>query len=275
MSISTKILIGIIVLLIVAIVVFYIRLENLKEELKQKEDTILVLKQNEQALEDQVKMKSDSLQNYAVFVENLQKENKEWKNKYLVLKSQFQLLIDSLRVVDDSATVEIRDSLIIVTFSGDRGKVSYIGNTKYNVIDSLGTHTIDIYIEPVEVYSELYIDSVKILRQYIYADGVLINNAKTFVDSSVYLAIQDRERFESVELGFFDKVGVFAEITYYSKIQKIEDMQYGKLYFGGGLYYQFNDNVSAYLYKYLDDSNTYIGLTYSLSAKELINKIFK
>lgn len=269
MKLSTKIFIATIVILLGIIVGGYVYVSNLKATIQEQENTIVINKQNEEAYKNQIQMKEDSLQDYAIFVKDLQKDIKDEKKKYVVLEQKYKLLINSVNVIDSNANVIVlEDSIIKVEFKGVKGKVEYEGNTKYYVKTQEGTYSIEITIKPSNIVSTVYIDSSGIVRNEVYVDGALIDNAETDIDSAIFLAIKNGGLEKPSEYGFFDRLGLFADATYGGHLSKF-NAEDSFIYFGGGLYYMINDNMGIALSKYIDDPYWYLTFSYYKSIREI------
>jgi len=66
--------------------------------------------------------------------------------------------------------------------------------------------------DPINIYSNIYVDG-GIIKNKIYADGELIDNANTVVDSTVYNAMGNiLFAIETKEPGFFDYLKIFGEL---------------------------------------------------------------
>lgn len=270
MQLQTKLFIATIVILIGVLVGGYLYIDSLQSKIQEQENTITINKQNEEAYKNQIEMKEDSLQDYAIFVKDLQKDIKDEKKKYILLNQQYQLLVNSVDVKDSTANVVYEDSIITVKFEGKKGKVNYNGDTKYYVETKEGTYSIEIKVDPSNIVSNVYIDSAGIVRNEIYVDGALIDNAQTDIDSSIFLAVKNGQIEKSYEYGFFDRLGLFADATYGGHLNKFNDND-SFMYFGGGLYYIFNDNFGIALSKYIDDPYWYITFSYYKSISEIFS----
>lgn len=268
MQLSTKIFLGTIVVLLGIILYGYFQINNLTATIQEQENTIAISNQNEEAYKNQIKMQADSLQDYAIFVKDLQKDIKNEKKKYIILNQKYQLLVNSVNVKDSNASVIYEDSLIIVKFEGKDGKVSYEGETKYFVETKEGTYSIEIKVDPSNIKSTVYVDSSGIVKNEIYVDGALIDNAQTDIDSSVFLAVKNGQIEKNYEYGFFDRLGLFVDATYGGNLHKF-DNENSYIYSGGGLYYLVNDNFVVALSKYINDSYWYVTVSYSKSIREL------
>lgn len=274
MNLSTKILLGLVVALVSIGIGLYIHIENLTEELKNATNTVQVQEQNIEALKDQNKMKADSIQNYALMVGNLQTDKSRLEHKYLVLNNKYTLLFESVSVVDDTTDSIMEDSIITVSFEGEKKKINYKGKTEYNLMSNLGTYSLDIIIPDITIRSEIYLDSLKFIRQRIFADGVLIDNAETQIDSQVMVLIKNSELISHPEENFWDRIGVFGETGTGSPQKHLKLDTY---YLGLGVYVDIGERFNISLTKYVipADEYVYLSLGYSITAREIIREIFK
>ena len=268
MKLQTKLFIGAIVMLLGIILYGYFQISNLKATIQEQKNTIVINKQNEEAYKNQISMKDDSLQDYAIYVTDLQKDIKDTKKQYVLLEQKYKLLVNSVSVKDSNANVVYEDSIITVKFEGKKGKVEYSGDTKYYVETKEGTYSIEIKVDPSNIVSSVYVDSSGIIKNEIYVDGSLISNAKTEIDSSLFLMVKNGGLEKPYEYGFFDRLGLFADATYGGHLNKT-DINDSFIYFGGGLYYTFSDNFGIALSKYVDDPYWYIILSYYKSIREI------
>lgn len=185
----------------------------LNDIIQDRENTIAVQIQNENALHDYITMQADSLQDYAIFVTNLTTENDNLEHKYILIKSKYSILIDSIKVLNAHADVDTSGNTIVVSFEGREGKVTYKGHTTYFKLTAEGTYTIQIGVDPLKVESEVYLDKeTNLIRNRIYIDGALIDGAKTDIDSTLYLLIRNNELDRPSEPGFFDRLHFLTEV---------------------------------------------------------------
>ena len=259
------------VIFIIAGLIWYT--SHLNNIIQQKEDTIKVQKQNEVALNNQIKMKADSLQDFAVFVLNLQKDNTNSKKEYQILKSKYAILIDSIKVLNKPASVDTNGATIIVSFKGKKGKVSYDGNTTYFKLTNKGTHTINIAVDTFRITSQVYLDKENnLIKNRVYVDSALITAAKTEVDSSIYLLIQNNKLKCPDAPGFFDRLHLLFDAQ--QSIKK-ENLIYkpNQLYMAVGAEYQFDDFRIFTKYDYIN-SEIDAGIAYHPSIVQVWNLIF-
>jgi hypothetical protein len=200
------------ILIITAVILFFVGgliwyVTYLNGEIRAKENTIAVQRQNSAALAGYISMQADSLQDYAISVTDLTTENDNLDKKYVLLRNRYYILLDSVKVLNESALVDTSGNTIVVSFEGREGKVTYKGKTTYFKLTAEGTYSIQIGIEPSEVSSEVYLDKESnLIRNKIYIDGALIDSARTDIDSTLYLLIRNNELDRPDELGFFDNL---------------------------------------------------------------------
>lgn len=265
----------VIIVLIIAFVICGLiwRISNLNSTIKEKEDAILILNQNEQSLKDEINMKADSIQDFAIRVFDLQNLNKDSEKKYTILKSKYKILIDSIQVLNRPATVDTSGNTIIITFNGRKGKIWYNGSTTYFKIKANSTYSINVGADPIEIRSELYFDdSSKIIRNKIYADSVLIDSAKTVIDSTIYLLIQGSTQQPICELDFFDRLGMILELNQ-SILKEDNIYKTDKVQLNIGVEYGF-DLFTIYGRKDLLNPYAEFGLTFNPSLKQVWKAIF-
>ena len=241
--------------------------------IKDKENTIKVDVQNIAALNDQMKMKADSIQNFAVFVTNLQKDNANSKNEYKILQSKYYILIDSIKVLNQPAKVDTNGNKIKVLFDGKKGKVSYDGYTIYYKETGKGTYSITIAVDSSTINSQIYLDTKNnLIKNRIYVDGALIANAKTEIDSSIYLLIQNHDLKCPDAPGFFDRLQLLFDAQ--QSFRKT-NLTYKSTNFsmGVGAQYQFNDVTIFSEYDYINSEIT-AGVQYTPSIKQVWKLIF-
>lgn len=267
------------ILIVSAIILFFAGgiiwyISHLNDIIKDRENTILVQKQNEAALKDFISMQADSLQDFAVFVTNLQNENTKQKKQYNLLKSKYTILIDSVKVLNEKASqVDTSGNTIIVRFEGKKGKVSYKGHTTYFKLNGEGTYSINIVVDSSTVESQIYLDvENNLVKNRIYIDGALIKDAKTEVDSSLYLRIQNSELQCPDEPGFFDRLHLLFDINQSVKRDGVIWTP-NKFSMGAGAEFQFNQFRIYGKYDYIN-SEINAGIQYHPSIKDIWKAIF-
>lgn len=228
-GITIKILIGIAIS--VGLYIGYLNYTIYQLEIDQiaTQDSLYISTQNASHFEEQLVMKEDTIQNFSVRVTNLQNDNTllagksdVWKSKYYekygemgnlqeryyVLSSQYKVLIDSIFVKDSTKGMHV-GNLVIVPFQGKKKKTTYIGKTTYNLLDKSASYELGIITDPINITSSIFLtDDQTDLRHEIYADGILLDDATTTVDSSVYLLLRRMELPETYVPGMWDYLSV-------------------------------------------------------------------
>jgi hypothetical protein len=266
------------ILIIIAIILFFSSgviwyISHLNDIIKDKESTIIIQRQNAAALKDFISMQADSLQDFAVFVTDLQKNNTNIKNQYTLLKSKYIILIDSIKVLNAHADVDTTGNTIVVKFKGRQGKVSYEGHTTYFKLSGKGTYSIIIGVDSSNVESQIYLDiKDNLIKNRIYIDGALIKNAKTEIDSSLALRIQNSELRCPEEPGFFDRLHLLFDINQSIKRDGVIYTP-DKFSMGVGAEFQFDTFRIFGKYDYIN-SEINAGIQYQPSLKQIWRNIF-
>lgn len=266
------------ILITVSILLFFIGgaiwyISYLNDIIRDRENTILVQRQNESALKDFITMQADSLQDFAIFVTDLQKDNVDVTKRYNLLKSKYTILIDSIKVLNEHADVDTSGNTIIVSFQGKEGKVSYKGHTTYFKLTGDGTYSINIGVDSSNVESQIYLDvENNLIRNRIYIDGALITDAKTEIDSSLYLLIQNNELKCPDEPGFFDRLHLLFDLNQSIRRDGVIWTP-DKFSMGAGAEFQFNQFRIFGKYDYIN-SEINAGIQYHPSIKDIWKAIF-
>lgn len=271
MKIDSKyIIIGILILFgIIGGLFWYIN--NLNSKIEQYENEIKIKNQNESAYADSISMMADSIQNYSVKVKNLQKENNllnknlnNIKNKYVLLQSEYYILIDSIKILNEQTIVDTSDSVITISFSGKHGKVAYQGNTKYFKYTGEGTYSINIAVDPSKVKSEIYLNQDStLIKNNIYIDGALIDDATTIIDSSLYIMILNNDITTEKYNGIFDDIYLSLSLGLKNKYENNE-YNIDKFYIKPGISYKIK-NYSIYGKYDILNKDIDVGIKYSMS----------
>jgi len=183
-NIIKTILISIITITVIYFVIDYSNTRNKLNELKYEN---LIKVQNLKAYQDSIKMTKSVIQEYTIKVENLNTQLKDKSKSYTILQSKYKIIFDSLQILSGSAWVDFIDSNhITISFNGNKKKIHYNGNVIYSIDNKTATHSITIAIDPISIQNLIYVDSLGTLKSKIYADSVLIDNASTTFDESVY-----------------------------------------------------------------------------------------
>lgn len=267
-----KILIGIIILILIVMSMLFVKISYMNKTIAKQSNEILIRTQNEVALADRLKMKSDSIQIYALHVKTLQNHITADENIYVVLEGKYELLLKELSDTNVVVPNYQDTSVIQVNFKGKLEKINYDGNTKYFKKDSTSNYTIKINVDPVHIKSIIYLDSADILKNNLYADGVFINNAELDIDSSVFLKLKDKKIDIVPVESFWGKFKLLADIKYpISNKLNLNDFVVGV-----GAKYKFCEDFNVSVVKYLNDNSKYwIKAEYSKSLKEISMLLFK
>ena len=266
------------ILIVSSVILFFIGgaiwyISHLNDIIKDRENTILVQKQNQAALTDFISMQADSLQDFAIFVSNLQTENTKKEKQYNILKSKYVILIDSINILNKHADVDTSGNTIVVKFEGREGKVSYKGKTTYFKLTGEGTYNISIGVDSSKIESIIYLDvENNLIKNRIYIDGALITGAKTEMDSSAYLLLQKEELNCPDEAGFFDRLHLLFDVNQTVKRNGVI-WEADKFSMGAGVEYQFNSFRIFGKYDYIN-SEINAGVQYHPSIKDIWKAIF-
>src|SRR3990167_9278687 len=171
------------------------------------------LQQNVKKYKDSSEMLAKKIQDYAIFFKDLKYVNSTLYAQNNILKAKFRILLDSVVVLNQAAQVDTNDNMIVVRFEGYQGKINYKGKVVYFKLTNKGSlDSLLMQHDPINIYSNIYVDG-GIIKNKIYADGELIDNANTVVDSTVYNAMGNiLFAIETKEPGFFDYLKIFGEL---------------------------------------------------------------
>jgi hypothetical protein len=266
MTLLTKILLGIIITISAVAGYFYIQNTNIKDDLKKEQNKVIVSNQNVIALQDRLSQKTDSLKNLAVEVKKLNGDLTDIDKNYVLLRSKYVIALDSIKTLHKKSDSEVSDSTIIVKFYGNKHKIHYDGRTIFQKKDSSSTHDINIWQDPLKYTSELYVDDNRIIRNRVYADGLMILNEESILDSSVFLKLFGQQAIEKPQLSFWDKLKLQTDLKYVNKGEFLSDRIYVQL----GAMYQFENGFTAYAKTNINRPGYSVGLNYSKSIKEII-----
>jgi len=264
-NLLTKLLLIVILIISAVGIYLYVQNQNLKRDNINKENSIEVLHQNSEAYKNSINQKIDSIQNFALYVSNLKDENLLQASKYNLLKTTFTVLQDSLVKLSGNATSTVSDSTIRVSFNGEKNSIRYNGYTEYYPINKKSMYDISLYQAPLSISSLVYLDSSDIIRNEIYANGKYLQNAKTEIDSSIYLKIMSKSNNNLNNPTFFDRLQLFGNIEY-NNDSKLMNLNYG-------IVYQFSNGFSPYVEKQSVNSSLIFGLGYIKSIRDFL-KIF-
>ena len=249
MTTKTKIILVIIGVLIAAIIYLQFSLQSTKKELAKKQLEAKINLQNFEAYKDSATMIARTLQEYIIAVKNLQQENKHLKDKNIYLRTQFKILLDSINVINKPAVIDtsnVDSNKIVITFEGKEGRISYKGQVIYFKMTKEATHSLKINQDPIKIVSILFLDkNTNLLKNQIYADGVLIDNAYTEIDSSIYTKLNSPEGVVDVAMNFWDTISFIIEANQeviYSK--DVEQWKQNRTSLNLGVGYNLNRNLS-------------------------------
>jgi hypothetical protein len=218
-----------IAVVIIAVFTYFVYTNyELKNELYKTQTEYKVSAQNLVATQDQLKLKTDSLQNVALFVDDLNQKNSDListnaqlKNAYVLVKSSYSILRDSFVVIGNAYTKIIGDS-VYVTFLGYKKGIHYNGFTLYNLDSKKSNYELSLVLDTSKINSIIFIDSTKtFIRNLVYIDNELITEIKTTIDKKLFINIINDGGLKRDTTSFLDnlslKLGIFG-ISDYSKV---------------------------------------------------------
>lgn len=214
---------------------------------------------------DSLEMKAKIIQNYSIAVSDLNTQLKNSKTEYRILQSKYKIIFDSLHVLNGSAWVEFIDSShLTISFKGDKKKIHYDGSVSYNIDNKKATHSITVIVDPVEIQSLIFADSLGKIRNIVFADSVLIDSAYTVIDESVYKLIAGKvkpgETIPEPYNGIWSKIKfggsllVGKDLTQFNVIGGFAPNNYIMLL---GKYDLFNKGITVELFYITDFYHTY------------------
>jgi len=268
-------------ILIITIIIGYIYITDLKQDIEVKNDAILKERQNVYALKDQINMKADSIQLFATMVNGLQTDISRKNNEYNVLYSKYNAALDTIKVLKGKTNPPTEtDSTIIVPFSGAQGIAKYDGYTVYYKKTKLGEYSLIIAFEPIQLQSEIYFDSKdSLLKNKIQSltAGVKIDSAKTIVDPQIYTMIrkasQDCPEVPTIiEPNFLDNFGFSLSLS--QKIKYSNDHStFEPLDLDLGVFYKIN-KFTLFTNKSILKNEFKFGINYGLRLRNIFDSIF-
>lgn len=266
-------------IIIVVLVILYLihNINSLKNELNNQKIQTQINYQNYQAYKDSAEMKSKQIQEYAAFVKDLSKENRDLKTRVIYLKNQFKILLDSIEVLNKPANVDLSDTNKIVIFiEGKVGKIHYNGQVIYFILKKEATHSMKIKVDPINIESIIFFDETdSLIKNKIYADGVLIDNAYTVIDSSVYVRLQGYKITKKDDLNIFDKLSF---VLQYYRTLKYDLYSHRFMNINEslniGLNYSFNKNIEAEITKDLMNDYWNFSIKYRITPRQIYSFIF-
>lgn len=270
----TRILIALCVILLALNIGAYFYIDDLRRQVSERNNAISLLIQNERALQDQIEMKSDSLQIYAAYVKDLQKEIEKLSGEYNLLASKYSIAIDSIKVLDKPTPVDTSGNEIIIKFEGREGKVTYKGKTTYFKLTGKGTYSIDIGIDTTIITTRIFADSAGVIKNEVRADGNLITHAETDIDSSLYRLIQGATVEKPTPMGVFDRLKATLELNQ-AIINKAGIYEADRFDLNFGLEYQFGKNINLYGKKRLLNNGFETGVRFNPSIKDLFKSFWE
>jgi len=279
MTIKAKIILGIVIALIAAIVYLQFNLQKTKRELvKAKVDAQINL-QNYEAYKDSATMMARTLQEYYVAVKDLTQENKKLKDQNIYFRTQFKVLLDSIEVLNKPATIDTSNTdsnKIVITFEGKEGRIQYKGQVIYFKLTKEATHSLKITQDAIKIESIILLDTkTNLIKNKIYADGVLIDDAYTEVDSTLYAKLNTPAGVMDMAMNFWDTIGLVIEanqeIIYNKDNSQWEQNRTGVSL---GLQYNLSRNLSFEVKKDLLNDIWEGNVRYTLTPYRLWKMIF-
>ena len=279
MTFKTKIILGIIAVLIGAIVYLQFNLQHTKKELAKKQLEAKINLQNFEAYKDSAMMMARTLQEYAVAVKDLREENKKLKDQNIYFKTQFRILLDSIDILNKPAVVDTSNTdsnKIVITFEGKEGRIHYKGQVIYFKLTKEATHSLKITQDAIKIESIILLDTkTNLIKNKIYADGVLIDDAYTQVDSTLYAKLNSPSEVVDMAMNFWDTISFIVEanqeIIYNKDKSQWEQNRTG---FSVGLGYNLSRNLSLEVKKDLLNNIWQGNIRYNLTPYRLWKMIF-
>lgn len=197
MSISTKILLGIIVILVLICSYFAWTNSSLKDRLYDSQQVVKMLEQDKTALEDRAKAKDSSIQDLALKVEDLNKNNSKLEKDKNWFAAKYYSLLDSFNVNGGTVTIYIDTLKGSYTFEFDSTAtpISYAGKVTWYRKNNTAFHDMSITIDTLKFKSKIWWDdSSKTVRQDLQAitPGVKIGGFDPQIDSTLYLKLMKK-----------------------------------------------------------------------------------
>jgi len=279
MTIKAKIILGIVIALIAAIVYLQFNLQNTKKELAKAKVDAQINLQNYEAYKDSATMMARTLQEYYVAVKDLTQENKKLKDQNIYFRTQFKVLLDSIEVLNKPATIDTSNTdsnKIVITFEGKEGRIQYKGQVIYFKLTKEATHSLKITQDAIKIESIILLDTkTNLIKNKIYADGVLIDDAYTEVDSTLYAKLNTPAGVMDMAMNFWDTIGLVIEanqeIIYNKDNSQWEQNRTGVSL---GLQYNLSRNLSFEVKKDLLNDIWEGNVRYTLTPYRLWKMIF-
>jgi hypothetical protein len=269
---ETKLLVALCVVcvLLVGSTIFFVK--KYSEATKTIADKQAIISQNQQAYQDDLKQKLDSIQVLAVKVDDLNSQVSAEKQKtgyYAALSGRLLLQIDSLHASGQGITSSGTDQsgeYKEVDFKGKTGILNYSGWTRFYMPPSVAQsiYRLDATFDSIMVTSSLYQDADKLwkIRTESQTSGVNLLASYT-IDSKIYVGMRDivEENFEKAK-NTLPPFGLRARLAGGIKTDDIKHAQFNSLLFDGSLeafwshysvmYYPTTGVVSAGVFYILD-----------------------
>jgi len=238
-----------------------------KNELEKIKVENVIKDQNTMWYKDSLQMKARIIQNYSIAVGNLNTQLKDSKTEYRILQSKYKIIFDSLNVLNGSVWVEFMDSShLTIYFKGDKKKIHYDGNVIYNIDNRSAVHSITINVDPTEIQSFIFADSLGKIRNTVFADSVLIDSAYTIIDESVYKLITGKVKPGENPTSLTTYDGIWSKIKFGGSLLIGKDLTQFNVISGFtlnnyimllGKYDLFNKGITVELFYMTDFYHTY------------------
>lgn len=280
MKLKTYLILSITALIIGALFYLYITLNKTKKELEKAKVEAKYNYQNFQAYKDSSTMMAKTLQEYAITIKDLSRENKNLKDQNIYLRTQFRILLDSIEILNKPAIVDTSNTdsnKIVITFEGKEGRIQYKGQVIYFKLTEEATHSLKINQDPIKIESIfLFNTETNVITNKIYADGVLIDDAYTEIDSSLYIKLNSPVGVVDVAMNFWDSITLIVEANQEIIYKKdIEQWKQNRTSVNVGLGYNLTRNLSFEVKKDLLNDIWTGNVRFSITPYRLWNTIFK
>lgn len=279
MTLKAKIILAVFILLIVSIIYLQFNLQKTKKELvKAKVDAQINL-QNYEAYKDSATMMARTLQEYYVAVKDLKEENKKLKDQNIYFRTQFKILLDSIEVLNKPAVIDTSNTdsnKIVITFEGKEGRIQYKGQVIYFKLTKEATHSIKINQYDIKIESIILLDTkTNLIKNKIYADGILIDDAYTEVDSVLYAKLNTPSEVVNMAMNFWDSINLVLEANQEIMYNKDKfQWEQNRTGFSIGIGYNLNRNLSFEVKKDLLNNLWEGNIRYTLTPYRLWKLIF-
>lgn len=261
--------------------IFYLQiiLNKTKKELEKAKVEAKYNYQNFQAYKDSSIMMTRTLQEYAIAIKDLSQKNKNLKNQNIYLRTQFRILLDSIEILNKPAIIDTSDmdsNKIVITFEGKEGRIQYKGQVIYFKLTKEATHSLKINQTPIKIESVILFNTeTNIITNKIYADGVLIDDAYTEIDSSLYIKLNSPADIVDVAMNFWDNITLIVEANQEVIYKKdMEQWKQNRTSVNVGLGYNLTRNLSFEVKKDLLNDIWTGNVKFSITPYKLWNIIF-